>query len=190
MTRKTRQPATAIERGPGAFLSDGRFREDALLGERGHIDRLLRTLVKERANRLSPGKASDVIVAANAVLAFPNSDQWARAGAWAACWCATSAEAAVVYEGCGAAGHWCGERHLPGSERDCHDARHRTFLSQEQVGALVADVVASIGKVPSVTVWQDEDEPQVEPYRLTDEQVASAREQARLLREETCDGGA
>jgi len=165
MKRARKEEEPSQQALPGAFYADGSFNPDGFEGERGPTDRLVRAMVAERrTGKLSPGRAADFISASSAAPAFPNRAQWSVATGWATCQCSTSAEEVVKREGKGAVGqetndarHWCGERWMRGSERDCHDERHKVRLRPEQVHELVSQTMKAIGRVPSVTVYEEED---------------------------------
>lgn len=141
---------------PGAFLADGRFKEDGWESERGQADRIVRELVKERRKGgLTPARAALVVQAASVTEAFPNAIQWAAVASWWAAWMTTAAEAAVVYEGRGANGHPCGERFASGSEADCLAPEHRVRLGREQVQKVLGDLMRQLS-APAVTVYQEE----------------------------------
>lgn len=137
----------------GGFVHDGSWNEDMPRHPKGATHRLVDELVRSRrAGTLRLEMAANAIEAANARHAFPNVDQWRTAQGWVWARCSTSAERAVVSEGRGAGGHWCGERYAAGAERDCADQRHRSLPRPEEVRALLSAVVASLPSVPRETV--------------------------------------
>ena len=136
--RRSNSTSVATEnRAPGAFMPDGSWNEDAGLHHRGHVHRLVAALVRERGSRLSPQRAAQTIQAANAVVAFPNVGQWADCESWTLVRTSTAAEDAIKREGRGIAGHWCGERWLDGSERECPEPRHRTVARPGQLAETI-----------------------------------------------------
>ena len=88
---------------PGAFMPDGSFKEDALFAERGPMDALVRSLVRQRqAGRVTPSEAVSLIRSAHAEHAFPYVVQWDTATDWRSVWASTSAEDVVRRAGGGA----------------------------------------------------------------------------------------
>jgi hypothetical protein len=127
---------------PGAFLSDGRYFEEGDWRHRGHIDGLVRALVRQRRQgRLSVELAVRAIEAASATEAFPSVTAWEMAGSWPLVPTTTGAEEAVKREGRGIDGHWCGERWLDGPEHLCTETGHRAVpMPSGMVQALVDDL--------------------------------------------------
>jgi len=132
--RSQKKSIAAKPNSPGAFLTDGSFFEAGEMHHRGHIDGLVRALVRQRREAsLSLELACRAIRAANATKAFTCVAFWERAEEWSLVPCSTSAEEAVKREGRGADGHWCGQRWIEGRETKCSDPIHRTMGNPREV---------------------------------------------------------
>ena len=163
--RGSRDIGTSEPRMPGAFLEDGSYFDGGSMAHRGHLDGLVRALIRRRREtRLTPQDAAMAIEAANAVYAFPSHFQW-KTGimangdpvGWPTAWAQTAAEEAVKREGRGVDGHWCGDRWMSGTERDCEDTRHRSRVRLDEQRELVGAVMRHVEN-PLVQVI-DEDVP-------------------------------
>lgn len=138
---------------PGAFLSDGSYAEHGEMHHRGHVDGLVRSLVRSRrAGRVSLAEAARVVEAANATLAFPSFSAWAETAeacgelpAWPLARLQTSAEAVVAHAGHNpASGHWCGDAFLPTPERECGDERHRKVSPPAALSTLIESLSGAL----------------------------------------------
>ena len=161
---------------PGAFMPDGSFKEDALYAERGPMDALVRSLVRQRrAGTVTPSSAASLVKSARSEKAFPSISQWELCSHWALAWEATAAEGTVIRCGNGPCGHWCGQVWLPTNESDCGDPRHRPSPCPPEVMAIVEGLFSSFssnslaGKHAGMEIF------------LTAAQVESAKRQASTV---------
>jgi hypothetical protein len=151
--RERQKKAVEVDRPPGAFMADGSWNPKAQLHHRGQIHGLVRALCRQRREgTLSLDLATRAIAAANAGDAFPSVAQWRHVADsdnphWAMAYCATAAEEAVKREGRGVTEkHWCGQRWVDGLEKDCDQPGHRMEKDPKRVAALVAAILAEIGR--------------------------------------------
>lgn len=152
--KKKLSNGTAETKQPGAFLASGSWSETATLSMRGKTHGLVDRLVTERRNdRLTPRKAAMEAESSGCGQAFPNREQWLDAESWRLCRCTTSAEAAVMREGRGCDGHWCGERYLPWPESECQEReRHRPVPMPDSAKHVLGALFEHIDSVRTVNV--------------------------------------
>lgn len=120
-------------------MPDGSWLENGLPGKASQV-------LREALNSRAVSTPAEVVNSCEAIkLAFPNRDQWAQTDRWAAVQTSTSAEEFIKRCGLGVNGHWCGQRWVQGTEKDCASPFHRGSPAHEEVRSLIGTLGKAFG---------------------------------------------